>query len=296
MFFVKEENVRPGNRGGKNLFKWDDVRIMNNKDRESYLGVTQSIGFLDKGGKWRKRDWWQSNKSTELNIKSSKKRSALEDERQAIKLEEERLIRESLGLGNVDKVSQSQIKKENLTDYEMKELVKKEGKYNPDDEKLFEFYQNDEHKAGLGMVKRVTFRTNAYDKNTVDNMSKLDGLNPEVGKNDEDNNPYANAMLNNTNDSFNIKVKNPHVSKYVNEYMSSKQNISNGLANNIKSIVTETEYSKDQSFYKEKSQKKKKSKRSRSRSRDSSKTKKLSKDKDSKKRRKSKERKSKTKY
>ena len=56
-FFIKDDNVRPGNRGGRDQFKWDDVRMMNNKDRESYLGVSQSIGFLDKGGKWRKRDW-----------------------------------------------------------------------------------------------------------------------------------------------------------------------------------------------------------------------------------------------
>jgi len=29
----------------------DDVRLMDNKNREAYLGVSQCIGFLDKGGK-----------------------------------------------------------------------------------------------------------------------------------------------------------------------------------------------------------------------------------------------------
>ena len=61
-FFIKEENVRPGHRGGRDQFKWDNVRLMNNKERESYLGASQSIGFLDKGGKWRRRDWWLDHK------------------------------------------------------------------------------------------------------------------------------------------------------------------------------------------------------------------------------------------
>ena len=28
------------------------------RDREMYLGYTTKLGFLDKGGKWRKRNWW----------------------------------------------------------------------------------------------------------------------------------------------------------------------------------------------------------------------------------------------
>ena len=32
---------------------------MTYKDREQYLGATVKLGYLDKGGKWRKRDWWQ---------------------------------------------------------------------------------------------------------------------------------------------------------------------------------------------------------------------------------------------
>lgn len=35
---------------------------MTYKDRECYLGASQKLGYLDKGGKWRKRDWW-----TDLN-------------------------------------------------------------------------------------------------------------------------------------------------------------------------------------------------------------------------------------
>ena len=50
--------VRGGNRGGWDQFKWDDVRLMSYKDREQYLGFSEKLGYLDKGGKWRKKDWW----------------------------------------------------------------------------------------------------------------------------------------------------------------------------------------------------------------------------------------------
>lgn len=33
-----EKLVRPGNRGGKNTFDWDDVKKMKYWDRECYLG------------------------------------------------------------------------------------------------------------------------------------------------------------------------------------------------------------------------------------------------------------------
>ena len=32
--------------------------MMSYKDREQYLGFSQKLGYLDKGGKWRKKDWW----------------------------------------------------------------------------------------------------------------------------------------------------------------------------------------------------------------------------------------------
>jgi hypothetical protein len=31
---------------------------MSYRDRECYLGASDKLGYLDKGGKWRKRDWW----------------------------------------------------------------------------------------------------------------------------------------------------------------------------------------------------------------------------------------------
>ncbi len=42
--------VRGGNRGGRDQFKWEQVRMMAYKDRQQYLGTTTMIGYLDKGG------------------------------------------------------------------------------------------------------------------------------------------------------------------------------------------------------------------------------------------------------
>ena len=50
--------IRAGNRGGWSLFEWQSVRDMPYRDREMYLGNSAVIGVLDKGGKWRKRDWY----------------------------------------------------------------------------------------------------------------------------------------------------------------------------------------------------------------------------------------------
>ena len=50
--------IRGGVRGGKDQFKWEDLKTMNYKDREQYLGFSTKIGFLDKGGKWRRKDWY----------------------------------------------------------------------------------------------------------------------------------------------------------------------------------------------------------------------------------------------
>jgi hypothetical protein len=165
-FFINEDNVRPGNRGGRDLFNWNDVRLLNNKDRESYLGVTQSIGFLDKGGKWRKKDWWLTHKG-DNNIDKEE----IENEKMKIKQEEERLIREKIS-GKLEKPA---VKKEQqLTEYEMKELLKKEANFNAGDAKLTEFYDNDEYKPGLGIKQNISFRTNPYDKNT--DLTKLEGI------------------------------------------------------------------------------------------------------------------------
>ncbi len=38
---------------------------MSYKDRECYLGASSKVGFLDKGGKWRRKDWYAQSKDKE---------------------------------------------------------------------------------------------------------------------------------------------------------------------------------------------------------------------------------------
>ena len=198
-FFIKDDNVRPGNRGGRDQFKWDDVRMMNNKDRESYLGVSQSIGFLDKGGKWRKRDWWQTFKpDNKINMKK------LNEERDKIKQEEEQMLMNAIYGGSASKpVSTNNDKK--LTDFQWEKIMKKESKnvVSGNDINMYEYYDDDKHRAGLGVKTTVSFRTNPYDKG--EDLGKLEGnvnekefkeKRKEIKVERKDNKASENSMLN----------------------------------------------------------------------------------------------------
>ena len=96
-FFIKETNVRAGNRGGKNLFNWDDVRLMPNRERQSYLGSTQALGLMDRGGKWYRRDWW-THYDNKVNVYGHKdrlnNRLALLDEQKEIRKQEKEKLYE----------------------------------------------------------------------------------------------------------------------------------------------------------------------------------------------------------
>lgn len=96
-FFIKESNIRGGNRGGKNLFNWNDVRLLSSRDRQSYLGSTQALGLMDRGGKWYKRDWW-THYNTPVNVYGQKdklnNREALLEEQKEIRLKEKEKLNE----------------------------------------------------------------------------------------------------------------------------------------------------------------------------------------------------------
>jgi hypothetical protein len=83
--------VKPTMKGGTADFNWEDVRYMNYKDRECYLGYTVKIGFLDKGGKWKKKDWWTRNNENG-DIDEAKQELLLEKEK------DEKRMRIALGL------------------------------------------------------------------------------------------------------------------------------------------------------------------------------------------------------
>ena len=96
-FFIKEGNIRGGNRGGKNLFNWNDVRLLSSRDRQSYLGSTQALGLMDRGGKWYKRDWW-THYNTPINVYGQKdklnNRETLLEEQKEIRIKEREKLNE----------------------------------------------------------------------------------------------------------------------------------------------------------------------------------------------------------
>ena len=94
--------VRGGNRGGHDQFEWDNVKLMSYKDRECYLGASATLGFLDKGGKWRRRDWYANTKQEGLGSSVKNQQSNEEEERrkQKIKAEIELKKKEELALMN----------------------------------------------------------------------------------------------------------------------------------------------------------------------------------------------------
>ena len=54
----KGNTAGPPMKGGTKDFNWQGVKNMSYRDRESYLGYTVKIGYLEKGAKWNKSDWW----------------------------------------------------------------------------------------------------------------------------------------------------------------------------------------------------------------------------------------------
>ena len=47
---------------------------MSYKDREQYLGFSTKIGYLDKGGQWRKKDWWTTDDKGKKEQQKTKER------------------------------------------------------------------------------------------------------------------------------------------------------------------------------------------------------------------------------
>ena len=85
------DKQRGGNRGGQDQFKWDDVQQMSYKDREQYLGFSTKIGYFDKGGQWRKKDWWTSDDKNK-DKKALERLEQLQKERVEAKRQEEAIL------------------------------------------------------------------------------------------------------------------------------------------------------------------------------------------------------------
>jgi len=195
-FFIKETNVRGGNRGGKNLFNWDDVRLLSNRDRQSYLGSTQALGLMDRGGKWYRKDWW-THYNNPVNVyghkdKLNNRTSLLDEQKEIRKKEKEKLyefiygkkkVNNSLNLNlNDDKSVKEQINKieigkniNNNTKSEYGDITRpglgiKNQMSSKDSEKLIENNKNNNKNKDKKSEERIYWKKD----NINENNSKMD--------------------------------------------------------------------------------------------------------------------------
>lgn len=81
----------PPMKGGTKDFNWQSVKNMNYRDREVYLGYTVKVGFLEKGQRWNRGDWW-------LDTKEQFENGQGQDEISRQKEQDEKMMRIALGL------------------------------------------------------------------------------------------------------------------------------------------------------------------------------------------------------
>lgn len=129
--------IRDGNRGGRGLFSWEEVRVMSYRDRECYLGSTSSLGFLDKGGRWRKKDWW---------VKNSSQSGDSAEQMERVRDSDLNNIKQALGILEKPKT------KKRLNESETKELLRKRTDQVDGETEV-------EPRAGLGFLQKPVTKT-----------------------------------------------------------------------------------------------------------------------------------------
>ena len=110
-----------GARGGRDQFKWDDVR--EDKHRENYLG--HSV-FASKGR-------WQNGKDLGWYARGKKDEhlDELKEERRRIKEQEEDMMRQRLGLAPLKRKEATEVR---LDQHEVKQLLQRGGKRDAENE------------------------------------------------------------------------------------------------------------------------------------------------------------------
>lgn len=241
-FFINENSLRGGNRGGKDRFDWENVKIHDYKNRSHYLGISSKLGSLEGCSKWLKKDWYlDKNNKYQIEISKNEKEN-LKDEIRRIKEEEAKRMDEMLGIKTMSKNENN--KKKELTEFDKKVLFSKEklemedktlkernefNKYKQvmfkksletsNDLNLIEDEQKDDKRLGLGLHNlrdiESSFALNIQNKDATENLYKLKGcasinLNSKVTIKEEDSNQMKNLSHKKTNK---INEKKKHRSK-----------------------------------------------------------------------------------
>ncbi|EAN30779.2 Kinase phosphorylation family protein [Theileria parva strain Muguga] len=91
MIDLKLSPPREGTRGGREQFKWEDLKSHDLKDREHYLGHSVKVGLLERKNKFYKHDWYLKKDS------KSHTDTLEEDEAELTRLYEQEIMQEMLG-------------------------------------------------------------------------------------------------------------------------------------------------------------------------------------------------------
>lgn len=111
--------TREGCRGGRDNFKWGDIKEQDFKDREQYLGASMKVGLMAKFGKYYVHDWYAQKRDTATSI---------DEERRDVQQYEEELMQEALGL----KPKKLLLQKKELSAEELKGVLMKESEKRAD--------------------------------------------------------------------------------------------------------------------------------------------------------------------
>lgn len=89
---MSRELQRGGVRGGKDQFSWDSLKNKPHRERAQYLGYSEKLGTAGRFGAYDRNDWWRTGSSGSTTIEIA------QAERNAVKMMEERVMNEALGI------------------------------------------------------------------------------------------------------------------------------------------------------------------------------------------------------
>jgi len=191
--------TREGCRGGRDNFKWGDIKEQDFKDREQYLGASMKVGLMAKFGKYYVHDWYAKNRDTCESI---------DDERAAVQKYEEELMQEALGL----KPKKLLIAKKELSPEELKDVLMKDSERRADQQGKRELMGpqkgtmvddangqeveasilfTDARIDGLGFAAHRNAKLEKYKSDVFGTESKLEGIKCETMKSEVKSGPMT---------------------------------------------------------------------------------------------------------